>query len=56
MARASKEDTTISSKRWIMHGMLETTDVLAMKKTAEKRVHFLPRDSAQPERDARLVG
>jgi hypothetical protein len=35
MARASKEDTTISSKRWIMAGMLGTRSGLAMKKTAE---------------------
>jgi hypothetical protein len=34
-ARASREETTNSSKRGIMLEMLETPRVLAMKKTAE---------------------
>jgi hypothetical protein len=33
-AKASREETTTSSKRGIMTGMLETSPGLAMKKTA----------------------
>jgi hypothetical protein len=46
MAKASKVETAISIKRWIMMGMLGTRSCLAMKKKAEKCIHFLPRDFA----------
>jgi hypothetical protein len=35
MAKASKEEAAISIKRWIMSGMLEKPDSLAMKKARE---------------------
>ncbi len=35
MAKATREEAAISIKRWIMTGMLEKPDSLAMKKAGE---------------------